>query len=164
MKIYNDSKQVIALNELFVDVRQGLPTNVENSVYYPKIKHLLFGEINSFCKEQVELKQDLNVLRMMVGEEMTESQIRDYLDGLMLKYNNEVNNVGIIYHIEQTRLDYGVPVVVIIKRDSIYVKKFVFRFKKELSRGIGDLNNAGLLKKDITSTLANKKLMKDGDA
>ena len=77
---------------------------------------------------------------------MTEKQIREYLDGLKLKYNGMVNNVGIDYHIEVTRLDFGVPVFVLIKRDSIYLKKFVFRFKKDISTGLGDLTNAGMLK------------------
>ena len=54
--------------------------------------------------------------------------------------------VGIDYHIEVTRLDFGVPVFVLIKRDSIYLKKFVFRFKKDISTGLGDLTNAGMLK------------------
>ena len=77
---------------------------------------------------------------------MTEKQIREYLDGLKEKYNGMVNNVGIDYHIEVTRLDFGVPVFVLIKRDSIYLKKFVFRFKKDISTGLGDLTNAGMLK------------------
>ena len=146
VKVLDESQDIQSLNEMYTDVSQALPTNIENSIYYPKIKHLLFSEINSFCKEKIELKNDLNGLRNMVGEVMTEKQIREYLDGLKLKYNGMVNNVGIDYHIEVTRLDFGVPVFVLIKRDSIYLKKFVFRFKKDISTGLGDLTNAGMLK------------------
>lgn len=146
IKVLDESQQLQRLNEMYTDVSQALPTNVENSIYYPKIKHLLFSEINGFCKEKIELKNDLNDFRRLVGEVMTEKQIREYLDGLKSKYNGMVNNVGIDYHIEVTRLDFGVPVFVLIKRDSIYLKKFVFRFKKDLSTGLGDLTNAGMLK------------------
>ena len=41
------------LNEMFVDVKDSLPTDIENSIYYPKIKHLLFTEIIEFCKEKL---------------------------------------------------------------------------------------------------------------
>jgi len=69
------------------------------------------------------------MFRMSVGTALPEKEIREYLDGLKEKYSH-YDNVGLEYHIEQTRVDYGVPVFVIIKRGEIYSKKFVFRFKK----------------------------------
>jgi len=154
MIISEESKELQKLNEMYLDVSSALPTNIENSVYYPKIRHLLFSEIVGFCKERTDLKQDLNILRDLVGESMSEAEIRQYLDGLKEKYNGFVNNVGLDYHIEQTRIDYGVPVFVVIKRDFIYMKKFVFRFKKkDISAGVGDLNTLGLLKKNIVDAI-----------
>lgn len=151
------------LNEMFVDVKDSLPTDIENSIYYPKIKHLLFTEIIEFCKEKVELKDDLMVLRNMVGEKVSEQQIRNYLDGLKKKYNNLINNIGLEYSIEVTRVDYGVPVFVIIKRDFIYAKKFVFRFKKDISVGLGDLTTAGVLKTNITNKISENNKKKGDD-
>ena len=46
MKILEESADLQRLHEMFVDVRESLPTEVENSIYYPKLKHLLFSEIN----------------------------------------------------------------------------------------------------------------------
>ena len=40
------------------------------------------------------------------------------------------HNIGIEYHIEVTRYDYGVPVFVVIKRDIIYIKKICFQIQK----------------------------------
>lgn len=158
MIICEESKQLKQLNEMFVDVSSALPTNIENSVYYPKIKHLLYSEIISFCKEKTELKQDLNILRDLVGEQMKEEDIRQYLDSLKIKYNTNVNNVGIDYHIERTRVDFGVPVFVVIKRDFIYLKKFVFRFKNlDGSIGIGDLSQNGILKNNIANAITGKE-------
>ena len=128
--ISETTPQLISLNEMQVHVGDHLPNNIEQSIYYAKLKQLLHAEIFSFCKEQLELKQDLNMLRMSVGTPMPEREIREYLDGLKEKYNEHYDNIGIDYHIEQTRVDYGVPVFVIIKRGEIYSKKFVFRFKK----------------------------------
>ena len=154
MIIYEDSKELQTLNELFVDVKDsGIPSDVENSIYYPKLRHMLYNEIRNFCKEYIELRDDLDTLRMQVGAEMTENEIRTYLNGLMDKYNGMVNNVGLVYHIEANRFSYGVPVVVVIKRDTIYMKKFVFRFKKDQSAGTGNLTPEGMLKNSIIKAL-----------
>ena len=81
---------------------------------------------------------------MNVGEQLSESFIREYLDDLKEKYNTVDNNVGLEYHIEQTRIDYGVAVFVIIKRDTVYCKKFVFRFRKASpTLGVSGLSNTG---------------------
>lgn len=122
--------QIQTLNEMLVRVQDSLPKETELSIYYNKLKHLLHSEVINFCKEQVELKQDLNFFRMSVGTVMTEKEIREYLDSLKEKYNGHYHNVGIDYHVEVTRYDYGVPVFCIIKRSEIYMKKFVFRFRK----------------------------------
>lgn len=145
MKILNENPQIIQINEMFVNVQQGLSNEIEGSIYYGKLRNLLHSEILGFCKEQLELKQDLNMFRMMIGQDMNESEIREYLDELKLKYNNQDNNIGIDYHIEVTRVDYGVPVFVVIKRNEIFMKKFVFRFKKKkISEGISNLTISGI--------------------
>jgi hypothetical protein len=128
--ILEQSRELAELNEMFVRVEKSLPSKIENSVFYPKLKQLLFLEITRFTREKVELKNDLNFLRMNIGETLSDSEIRDYLDQLKLKYNTRDNDVGIDYHVEATRFDYGVPVFIVIKRDVIYMKKLVFRFRK----------------------------------
>lgn len=145
MKILNENPQIIQINEMFVDVQNGLSTEIEGSIYYGRLKTLLHSEIVNFCKEQLELKQDLNMFRMMIGQELNENEIRDYLNGLKEKYNNVDNNIGIDYHIEVTKIDYGVPVFVVIKRGDILMKKFVFRFKKKkISEGLSNLTISGI--------------------
>ena len=145
MKILNENPQIVQINEMFVNVQSGLSTEIENSIYYGRLKTLLHSEIVGFCKEQLELKQDLNMLRMMVGEDMNENEIREYLDTLKEKYNNTDNNIGIDYHVEVTKIDYGVPVFVVIKRGDILMKKFVFRFrKKKIADGLSNLTISGL--------------------
>ena len=146
MEILEESAQLKKLNEMFVEVLPSLPTKVENSIYYRKLRTLLHHEIIYFCKEQVELKEDLNLLRMMVGEEMSEKEIREYLDQLKTKYNTVDNNCALDYHIEVTRIDYGVPVFVVIKRgEKVYMKKLVFRFRKsDVTTSLLDVNNAGV--------------------
>lgn len=158
MIILEENAQLTKLNEMFVSVQNSLPTEVENSIYYSKLKALLHPEIYNFCKEQLELKSDLNFLRMSVGETITESEIRDYLNGLKQKYNDQDNNVGIDYHIESTRIDYGVSVFCVIKRDKIYMKKFVFRFRKSnISDGIGQLSNAQIIKEALKTKEQKRK-------
>ncbi len=119
-----------SLNELFMNVDASLPTRVENSTYYARLKHMLHLDIRAFTKDKVELRSDLNILRMQVGESLEEGEIRYFLDDLKQKYNNSDNNIAIEYHIEATKIDFGVPVFVVIKRDEVYIKKFTFRFKK----------------------------------
>lgn len=149
MKILEEDTQLKTLNEIFVNALPGLSTDIENSIYYSKLKTLLHSEIFNFCREFSELKSDLNILRMMVGDQLSEDDIREYLDTLKDKYNNgATENVGLEYHIEATRIDYGVPVFVVIKRDQIYMKKFVFRFKKSaVSDNVGSLSAGGTLNK-----------------
>ena len=43
VKVLDESQDIQSLNEMYTDVSQALPTNIENSIYYPKIKHLLFN-------------------------------------------------------------------------------------------------------------------------
>ena len=130
MEASREHNDIVKLNEFFIDAKPSLSTNVTNSVYYNKLKHLLHSEIVYFCKEKTELKNDLNMMRMMVGEKLTEESIREYLNGLKEKYNSDTN-ICIEYHIESTRIDYGVPTFVIIRRgENVSMKKFVFRFKK----------------------------------
>jgi hypothetical protein len=145
MIIYEESKELQTLNEMFIRVEGGLPSKVENSIYYAKLKNLLHREIVGFTKEKIELRDDLTHLRLSVGEQLTEADIREALDALKNKYNLDNNSVGLDYHIEITRIDYGVALFIVIKRDQIYLKKFVFRFRKaNISSGIDGLTQAGV--------------------
>lgn len=157
MKILEENSQIVQLNEIFVNVLPSLPQDIESSIYYAKLKNLLHPEIINFCKEQLELKSDLQFLRMNVGEALSETEIREYLDTLKQKYNSIEHNVGLDYHIEATRVDYGVAVFCVIKRDEIYMKKFVFRFRKKNQDGfLGGLSTSQIpdtKKKSIYSSL-----------
>jgi hypothetical protein len=145
MILIEESKELKALNELFIKVEKHLPSNIENSIFYAKLKKALHQEIFTFTKEQVDLRDNLNFLRLLIGEPMSEKDIRFYLDGLKEQYNTVDNNVALDYHIEATRVDFGVPVFVVIRRDVAYMKKFVFRFKKsDFSTGIQGLTQAGI--------------------
>lgn len=146
-KVYDDFQKdldKLSLKEMYIQVEKSLPPNIANSVYYSRIKHLLYGEIVSFCKEQSELKEDLNNLRQSIGAFLQESVIREYLDQLKQKYNSVDNNISIEYHIETTRIDFGVPVFVTIKRDDIHQKLFVYRFRKGPTTGLSSLSNSGV--------------------
>lgn len=141
MNILNESQDIKKVNEMFVDVQPSLSSDITNSIFYNKLKYFMFKEIVDFCKEKIELKNDLLELRVLIGEFLTEQDIRNKLDLLKERYNNTVQNIGIEYHLESTRIDYGVAVFCIIKRDDIYAKKFVFRFRKSPQIG---LNYSGL--------------------
>lgn len=157
MIIIDESEQVKTINEMLVSVSNALPSSIENSIYYSKLKSALYGEIYDFCKEKVELKKDLNFLRLNVGLSLTEQEIREYLDELKDKYNHSIEDIGIEYHIETTRVDFGVAVFVIIKRNEVYVKKLVFRFKKEkFSGGIDNLSNSGIITEEDRKQVYNK--------
>jgi hypothetical protein len=141
----NESKELDHLEEMVVNVYDGLPVEIENSIFYPKLKQLLYFEIIRFCKEQTELKEDLLIFRNLVGESLEESQIREYLDTLKAKFNNTNSNVGLNYHIEATRIDLSCVLFVIIKRHDIHMKKFVFRFrKKNLGSNVDGIAPGGL--------------------
>jgi hypothetical protein len=115
MFLEEQSDDIRKLNEMFINVGDSLPSKIENSIFYPKLKVLLHQEILRFFMKSSEtahkeLKDDLNLLRLNVGEKLSETEIREYLDALKTKYNNEDNNIAIDYHIEVTRFDYGVAV------------------------------------------------------
>lgn len=152
IRLEEESQQLVDLNEMFMKTLPSLPIDVENSIYYARIKQLLHPEIMNFCKEQLELKADLNMLRMSVGEPMTETEIRDYLDGLKDKYKDN-DKVIIEYDIQVTRIDYGVPVFCVIHRgNSIIAKKFVFRFRKSNQElGLDDLSNSQIINKSLNT-------------
>lgn len=152
MILLEESSDLKKLNEMFIKTLPSLPIDIENSIYYTKIRQLLHPEIFNFCKEQLDLKEDLNILRMSIGEPMVEEEIRSYLDTLKEKYS-KVQNVGLEYSIEITRIDFGVPVFCVIKRGGeIYIKKFVYRFRKaNQSTGLDDLSNAQIINNSLKS-------------
>jgi len=151
MYLEEQAKDLQKLNEMFINVGDSLPTKIENSIFYPKLKVLLHQEILRFFMKSSEMthkemKDDLNLFRLNVGEKLSETEIREYLDALKEKYNNKDNNIAIDYHIEVTRYDYGVPVWVVIKRAEIFMKKFIFRFRKSsATMGLNDVNVGGLV-------------------
>jgi len=158
MIILEESKELKQLNEMFVKVENSLPEKIENSIYYPKLKQLLMPEIVRFTREKIELRDDLNFFRMNIGENLSDTEIREYLDSLKEKYNLTDNDIGLDYHIEVTRFDYGVPVFVVIKRDKIYMKKFVFRFKKsDISGGLQTVSQAGIPNVPLAESKSERK-------
>lgn len=144
-----ENAELTRLNEMAVNVTPGQAPEIANSVFYAKIKHLLFGEIVSFTREKYELRADLQRLREFVGDLMTEAELRQYLDGLKDKYNNKTDtNIGVDYHIESTRIDYGVAVFAVIKRDEITAKTLVYRFRKAADVSLNGLSNTGVPQSD----------------
>ena len=150
------SPEIQKINETIMTVYPSLDPRVTNNIYYTKLKYLLFNDIIKYCKEQIDLRQDLLNLRSQIGEYYTDEQLRDMFDAIKIKYNTGTNDtIGIDYHIESTRLDYGVCLFCVLKRgDIINIKKFIFRFRKgNLNSGVQGLNSVGLeipdMKKDL---------------
>lgn len=139
----DESEDIKKLNEMIIRTSDSLDPEITNSIYYPRLKQLMFKEIIDFCKEKYELKEDLLELHDYIGQKLSEASIREYLDELKLKYNLS-NSTGLDYHIESTRVDYGVVVFAIIKRNDILTKKFVFRFRKSPTDSLFGLSNNGV--------------------
>lgn len=173
MVILEESDDIKKLNEMYVHVLPSLPVDVTNSIYYNKLKYFMYSEIVSFCKEKLELKADLLNIRSFIGDYMTDDDVTQLFDALKEKYTKHQKlypNIGLDYHIEQTRIDYGVVVFCIIKRDDIYMKKFVFRFRKDPTLGLADLNSANMplpdnkeIRKAEYNDLTGTKDNKDGN-
>lgn len=143
MNVISESDEIKKINEMLVDVVPSLDEKITNSIYYNKLKHATFNEIITFCREKIELKSDLLYIRTFIGEFLTTDEIHDVFDELKKKHNGE-ENIGIEYHIETTRIDYSVCLFVIIKRNDIMAKKFIFRFRKAPSAGLSGLTNANM--------------------
>ena len=154
MQLINESVEVKELNEMIIRTSDSLDPEITNSIYYPRLKQLMFKEIIDFCKDKYELKEDLLELHNYIGQKLSEAQIREYLDELKLKYNL-IENTGLDYHIESTRVDYGVVVFAIIKRNDILTKKFVFRFRKAPTDTLFGLSNNGVPVIEKTSASRN---------
>mgnify|MGYP000870283211 CR=1 FL=1 len=137
--IHEDGSELQSLNEFVIDItNMTVPDGIQRSIFYPKLKTLLFREINSFCREHTTLKADLHFLRMQIGSVMSEQEIKKQFDDLIKRYNTNANdNIGLLYHYEATKFDYGVVLTVIIKRSEIEAKNFVFRFLKKDVSDIG---------------------------
>ena len=153
MKIITEevSPELQQMNEKFFKTYKELSPRITNSVYYVKLKYLLFNEIIKYCKEKIELRNDLLNIQSYVGDFMSEEDIRSIFNDLKNKYNEQDtdNNICIEYHVESTHIDYGVCLFTIIKRgETMYVKKFIFRFRKG-SAGTGldlsGISNGGTL-------------------
>lgn len=128
--VLDESTDIEKLNETIVKIIPSVSEKILNSSYYPRIKVLELPEIIRFCKEQTSLKNDLLAILTYVGEQMSEEDIRNIFDSMKRKYNQN-DKIGLDYHIEMTRYDYGICLFVIIKRDDVYAKKFVFRYKRK---------------------------------
>jgi hypothetical protein len=137
-------EEISKLTEAVVKVVPSMPEAILNTSFYPRIKVLQIPEIMRFCKEQTTLKNDLLDMCNYIGEYLSESDIHDLFDALKDKYNNENPLVGLEYHIESTRIDYGVVLFVVIKRDDVYLKKFIFRYRKSLDSSIDGLSTIGV--------------------
>lgn len=146
MEIINEEldNETKSVNEMIISMQKSLPTKVTNNIYYTKLKYLMFNEIIKFCKEKIDLKIDLLGLKDTIGEFLSEEQILDLFNSFKAKYNDQnYPDIGVEFHVESTRLDYGVCVFIIIKRgDTIFCKKFIFRYRKTTA-GIG-LDFSGL--------------------
>ena len=118
-----------------ITVIDTVPNEISSSIHYSKIKHALHSHIITFCRDKKELKNDLKLLSYGVGREYDYGILLEVMEGLKEKYNGRDNNIGLEYHIEFTRYDFALVLSVIIKRDTIEMKKFVYRYKK---KGIGD--------------------------
>jgi hypothetical protein len=130
MIVDKEQKALIALDEMFVRVQDGLTDVTQHSIYYNKLRSLLHADIRMFCLEKRELNQDLETLRLNIGNVVSENELLTYSNELMDKYNNKNDNIGLIFHLEATRVDFALICVAIIKRDDIYTKKFTFRYRK----------------------------------
>ena len=96
--------------------------------------------IKEYEEEIEELKNEIYALKNFknekIGYEKEIEELKKSNNALKEKYNNNVQNIGLDYHLEATRIDYGVAVFCIIKRDDIYAKKFIFRFRKNPQIGL----------------------------
>lgn len=144
MIIEEESKELKDLNETFIKVLPSAPESVLNSAFYPRIRILEIPEIMQYCREHTDLKNDLLAIATFIGEFLTEDQIRDIFDGLKNKYNTNDSLVGLEYHMEATRVDFGIVLFVAIKRNNFYIKKFIFRFRKALDVSMSGLSNIGV--------------------
>lgn len=156
----NNKQKKKTINEMNMILHGHLSDEAEHSIYYNKLKVLLHPEIVNFCKEQLELKEDLNIFRMSVGQNMTEQEIKDYLDPLKAKYDIKDSKVGLEYHIETTRIDYAVIVFcVILRGNDIHIKKFVFRFRKNnILSGIDNLTVSQIPMEKLKGTSDDAKM------
>ena len=146
---------------MFVHVKPNLSKELENSIQYPRQRDSLKREIFAFMKEQIGLRDELMALRNRVGDAVKESDLTDHMEKLSRKYNDIDNNVGFSYHIEATRIDYGLSVHVVIFRGQIHVKKFVFRFRKlETKAGLDNVSSSGII--ENYDVLRNKKKIRFG--
>lgn len=119
----------------------------QHSIIYARLKNVLLIDIVKFCREQIALRSDLQILRLNVGEYVSEEELLKYAKDLEEKWNNRPNNIGITTHLETTLFDYSLVVFVVIKRDKIYTHKFVFRFRKPSVReGLFGLDLSGIEK------------------
>lgn len=135
--------EIDQMTEAVVRVVPSVSENILNTSFYPRIRVLEIPEIMRFCQEQISLKNDLLDLTTYIGEYMTEAQIREIFDTLKEKYNQE-KIIGMEYHVESTRIDFGVVLFVVIKRTDIFVKKFIFRFRKALDTNLVGLSSIGV--------------------
>ena len=117
---------------MLIRIEPSMNLDLATSINYPRIKHVLFNEINSFCKEKHSIRNDLHSLRVDVGMAYSYDEIKAAAEVIKDKYTPvEDNFIGVDFIIEETRYDYGLTMFVIIQRDIISAKQFTFRYKKK---------------------------------
>lgn len=147
----NSTNKVI--NEMVINVddkKNKMVTHAdEHSIIYNRLKQNLHHDIVKFCLNEVGLKNDLMFFRSMVGDTLREKDIKNYVEDIQEKYNNNRGynkNVGIDYFLESTRYDFVLVLFVsIIRGETIYQTRFVFRFRKSgLTHGVYGKDLSGL--------------------
>lgn len=123
-----------------VVVYETVPEEISNSLNYTRIKHELHSHINNFCREKVDLKNKLHVLRLAVGRRYDPEDVKNTLEQFKEEFNEKDNNIGLDYNIVVTKFDFVVTVHVVIKRTDIEMKKFVFRYRKKSTTENEDLS------------------------
>lgn len=141
------------LNEMIINVddkkRKHVSFADEHSIVYGRLKQRLQPDILDFCRNEIDLKDDLLFFRSMVGDTLREVDVLNHVKNIQEKYNNGRSynrNVSIDYFIETTRYDFVLVLfVTIIRGENIYQTRFVFRYRKSnQTAGVHGMDMSGL--------------------
>lgn len=141
------------LNEMVIHVDDKSHKQVsfadEHSIVYGRLKQRLQPDILNFCRNEIDLKDDLLFFRSMVGDTLREVDVLNYVKDIQDKYNNGRSynrNVSIDYFIETTRYDFVLVLfTTIIRGENIFQTRFVFRYRKSSqTAGVHGMSMSGL--------------------